>query len=157
MTSLVGYYQRTWTGTANRNLPKQSPLIAEQFPAITDFHPATVNVRFEDKIIVAGCDHRTPPIDWRSPKPPETFDLLRVRLRFDGVDDSHTALWYVAHGSVHRLDPHKHEFLVAGFIDGLTHGMRVTLEIDRAVTELPYTVEEVGEHGPRRARTFVVF
>jgi hypothetical protein len=156
MTSLVGYYQRTWTGTANRNLPKQSPLIAKHFPAINNFHAATVNIRFEEKILVAGYEHRTPPIDWRSPKPPETFDLLHVRLRFDRIEGSHNALWYVAHGSVHRLDPHKHEFLVERYIDGLTHGLRVRLEIDRQTVELPYTVEDVGEHGPRRARTIVV-
>ena len=152
-----GYYQKTWTNTAQKNLKVQAPKIAEGFPAIHDFYPATVNIQFEPKIIVCGWDHRTPPIHWDA-LGPEVFDLLHVRLSFEGIAGSARALWYVAHRSLHRNDPHKHEFLVEKWIDGLRPNMEITLECDRPAIELPYE-EQVRDEGGllKLARTIVVF
>jgi hypothetical protein len=157
MLQARGYYQRTWTGAALGNLPLQIPGIAPGFPEIKDFYPATVNVRFEPKIIVAGCDHRTPPIRWEGGDQGEVFDFVRVRLVFEKLELRLRALMYVAHWSVHRNDPHKHEFLVEKFVDGLQEDMYVVMECDREWIELPYTASEPDSNAPRLAKTLVIF
>jgi hypothetical protein len=153
----VGYYQKTWTGKARGNLVRQVPLIASGFPEIRDYYPATINVSFEPKIVVAGWDHRTPPIPWEGGDDGEVFDLVRVRLVFEELDVRVRALWYVAHWSVHRNDPHRHEFLAEQFVPGLREGMPVKLEGDRDAIELSYTESVPGDDGrPRLARTLII-
>jgi hypothetical protein len=133
------------------------PLIEKGFPEVSRFHCGTINIRFDAKIIVAGWDHRTPPIHWFDQSTAaEVFDLVRVRLMVPDVSVQVRALLYVAHWSPHRNDPQKHEFL-APFIRGLRHEMPVKLECDRDCVELPYTASEVGVNGRRQiARTFVI-
>ncbi len=156
MFQAKGYYRSSGTRSATQNLQHQLPLIATEFPEIADFYRGTINVRFEPKLIVAGWDHRTPAIQWDSHQP-EVFDLVRVRLRFEGLPDKVTAIWYVAHRSSHRSDPHKHEFVAERFVPGLREGGVVYLECTRDNVELPYE-EQVrgGGNGPRLARTIVV-
>ena len=153
----TGFYRTTWTGKARENLVRQVPLIVPGFPEIRDYYPATINVDFEPKVLLAGWDHRTPPIPWEGGDDGEVFDLVRVRLVFDELGVRVRALWYVAHWSVHRRDPHRHEFLAEHFVHGLREGMRVVLEGDRPAIELPYTESELGPDGrPRLARTLIV-
>jgi hypothetical protein len=155
MFQAIGYY-RPGTGSAAKNLGKQLPLIAAEYPHIGGYHLGTLNVRFEPKLIVLRADHRTAPIPWDDHSP-EVFDLVRVRLRFDGIEAPLPAFWYVAHRSDHRKDPHMHEFVGERFVPGLRHEARVTLECDRVAVELPYEASERGRSGrPRLARTFVI-
>jgi len=157
MFQAVGYYQTTWTGKAQGNLVHQVPLIAAGFPEIRDYYQATINVTFEPKILVAGWDHRTPPIRWEGGADGEVFDLVRVRLVLEELEVRVRALWYVAHWSVHRNDPHRHEFLAERFVPGLREGMRIILEGDRDAVELPYTESVCGADGrPRLAQTLII-
>ena len=157
MFSAKGYYRTTWTGSAARNLTRQVPDIEPGWPAIREYYPATINIRFEPKIIVAGWDHRTPPVRWTGDSNGEVFDLVRVRLSFPALLETVPALLYVAHCSDHRNDPHKHEFLADRFVNGLKENMCVVLECDRNSAELPYTSAQPGGNGkPRRARTIVI-
>jgi hypothetical protein len=156
MLQARGHYQKTWTGAALGNLPRQIPGIEAGFPEIRDFYAATVNVLFEPKIIVAGWDYRTAPICWEGGEQGEVFDFVRVRLIFEELELRVRALMYVAHWSVHRKDPHKHEFLVEKFVDGLEEGMYVVMECDREWIELPYTAAEPGGSSPRLAKTLVI-
>ena len=106
-----GYYRSRGTRSATGNLQRQVDLIAAGFPEIRDYYLAgTINVRFEPKIIVARADHRTTPMQWDHQRP-EVFDLVRVRLTFDGFADPIDAIMYVAHRSSHRNDPHMQEGL----------------------------------------------
>jgi hypothetical protein len=151
-----GYYRKTWTNSAAGNLQRQVPHISVSFPEIRTFHPATINVRFEPKIIAACPDHRTPPLRWDDLQP-EVFDLVRVRLCFEGRTDWVRALLYVPHRSAHRNDPHKHEFLGECFVNNLRDGMGVIMECDRQAIELPYEDQMPGGGGrPRLARTIVI-
>jgi hypothetical protein len=155
----TGVYQRTWTGSARANLVTQVPLIARTFPEITSFYPATVNVQCRPMIVVAGYDHRTPPLAWKpggeDGETEEVFDLVRVRLTI-GPNPPLKALLYVGHWSLHRLDPHKQEFLVERFIDELEHAMPVTIDCDRPFVELPYSKTQPGPAGSSAARTIVL-
>lgn len=148
-------------GTARNNLVTQIPQIARGFPSIQALHPATINVRFEPKIIVAGWDHRTAPIRWAPDQPNgEVFDLVWVRLLFSALGAQVRALMYVAHWSPHRNDPHMHEFLAETFVQGLQHGMSVAMECSRPFIELPYAggYQSVVpySHRPRLAKTIVI-
>ena len=159
MGEVKGFYRKTWTNSAAANLQRQIPFIAHTFPEIQSSFPATINVRFEQKIIVAGSDHRTPPIRWDS-HTAEVFDFVRVRLAFQGLPDRINALMYVPHRSSHRNDPHKHEFLGERFVNGLSDGMLVTMEFDRQAIVLPYEDQTAGGGSlkePRLARTTVIF
>src|ERR1043166_8991331 len=127
MIAVNGYHQ-TWEKRAAHNLRTQIPGIAAEFPEITAYHPATINVRFESIIIFAGYDHRTSPIQWEGGT--EVFDFVRVLLSFPSLKQEVKALCYVAHNSRHRLDPHKHEFL-APQISGLSDRMPITTKCDR--------------------------
>ena len=156
MFQAKGYYRTTWTNSAAGNLQKQIPLIASGFPDIQQFHPATINVRFEPQIIVAGSDHRTPPLRWDRLNP-EVFDIVRVRLQFEGLADRINALLYVPHRSSHRHDPHKHELIAERFIHGLREDMWVIMEGDGPAVELPYEDRSRGGTGkPKLARTIVI-
>ncbi|MDB5328562.1 MAG: hypothetical protein JWM57_4131 [Phycisphaerales bacterium] len=159
MIQAEGRYARTWTNAAAKNMVRQIPLIAESFPSIVDYYPATLNVVFGPMIIVAGSDCRTPPLQWKAigedGETGEVFDLVRCRLTI-GNQGPLNALMYVGHWSLHRLDPHKQEFLAEGFIDGLTDGMAVTFTCDRPAIELPYTKSaQTGDIAPL-ARTIVI-
>ena|ERR1039457_760382 len=106
MFQAQGYY-RSGYGCASQNLRLQIPGIAMSFPEIRNFHPATINVRFEPKIIVAGFDHRTPPLRWaEGAAQGEVFDLVRVQLLFPDIETRIGALIYVAHWSGLLNDPH---------------------------------------------------
>lgn len=159
MTTATGVYQKTWSNAAAGNLVKQMPLIAASFPSIVDYHPATVNVRFGPMIIVAGGDCRTPPLKWKATgedgETGEVFDLVRCRLTI-GRHGPLNALMYIGHWSVHRLDPHKQEFLVERFIEGLEDGLPVEVRIDRPCTDLPYSKTRPGDRGSVLARTIVI-
>lgn len=159
MTRIDGTYEKTWSNAAAANLVRQVPLIAASFPSIAAYHPATLNVRFGPMVIVAGSDCRTPPLKWKpggeDGETGEAFDLVRCRLAI-GVRESVGALMYVGHWSLHRLDPHKQEFLADRYIDGLQDGLPVTVEIDRPTIELPYSKQQRGGHGIVHAHTIVV-
>ena len=147
-----GRYCRTWTNSAKANLVTQVPLIAATFPEVTRYYPATVNVRFGPMLVVAGVDHRTPPLTWKpvgeDGNTGEVFDFVRCRLAFERLGVTHASLLVVSHWSLHRLDPHKHEFLVDGYVDGLEDGDAVVLTCDRPAVELPYskTAEDAAAH-----------
>ena len=155
MLRLDGVYQLTWSGAAKKNLVSQLPLIARTFPEINGYYAATVNVRFRPQIVVAKAHHRTPPLNWKTggedDETGEVFDLLRCRLTI-GTRPPAAALLYIGHWSLHRLDPHKHEFLVERFLDGLVDGETVTMDYDGPFTELPYTKHT----GTDAARTIVI-
>jgi hypothetical protein len=146
-------------GQAGNSLAKQIPKIAEGgFPEIRDVHPATINIQFQEKIIVAGADHRTAPIRWDVGQGEgEIFDLVRVRLRFGNSTAPPTpALLYVSQWTVYRNDPHMHEFLAAK-VNGLRTGMSAFLECDRRATVLPYGNGWIDWNGRRRlAKTVVI-
>ena len=114
---------------------------------------------FEPMILVAGSDCRTPPLNWKADgedgQSGEVFDLVRCRLTI-GPHADVAALMYVGHWSLHRLDPHKQEFLVERFVDGLADGMPVELILDRPCVDLPYSKTRAGDRGPVRARTIVI-
>lgn len=155
MLRLDGVYHLTWSGAAKRNLVTQLPLIAETFPEVTGYYAATVNVRFGPLIVIAEAHHRTPPLNWKANgedgEAGEVFDLLRCRLTV-GDRPPAAALLYVGHWSLHRLDPHKHEFLVDRFLDHLVDGEPVTMEYDGPFVDLPYTKRA----GADAARTVVI-
>lgn len=154
-----GTYQKTWTNLAAAKLVRQLPLIAQSFPSIVGYYPATVNVRFGPMVVVAGFDCRTPPLRWKDAgeddETGEVFDLVRVRLLI-GPNPPLAALMYVGHWSLHRLDPHRHEFLVERFVDGLVDGMPVTMTCGRPSITLPYSKSAADDDGPRLARTLVI-
>ena len=158
-TAVRGRYCLTWTGRAHQNLPAQMPLIAATFPEITRCHPATVNVRFGPLVVVAGVDHRTPPLKWKATgedgEAGEVFDFVRGTLTFERLGVSAAALLVVSHWSLHRLDPHKHEFLVESFVAGLADGDAVTFACDRPAVELPYSKVDATDPN-RHARTVVI-
>ncbi|MGC4030354.1 MAG: hypothetical protein QM754_01215 [Tepidisphaeraceae bacterium] len=155
MFTATGIYQQTWTDKAKQNLVHQVPHIAQSFPTIGDYYPATVNVRFGPMLIVAGSDCRTPPLRWKPAgedgESGEVFDLVRCRIAI-GPNQPLNALMYVGHWSWHRLDPHKQEFLVERHIAGLEDGMPVTLTCDRPAIDLPYSKQRDGDS----ARTIVI-
>ena len=155
MITAKGIYHKTWSNAAAANLVRQIPLIARSFPSIVEYHPATVNVMFEPMILVAGSDCRTPPLNWKAGgedgQSGEVFDLVRCRLTI-GPHADVAALMYVGHWSLHRLDPHKQEFLLQRYMDGLTDGDRVTMTCEREAIELPYSK---SAHG-KSARTVVL-
>ena len=160
MIQAEGRYAKTWTNAAAKNMVRQIPLIAESFPSIVDYYPATLNVIFGPMIIVAGSDCRTPPLNWKATgedgETGEVFDLVRCELTI-GNHGPLNALMYVGHWSLHRLDPHKQEFLAEGFVDGLEDGLPVTLTCGRPAIDLPYSKQRPGENGsPLRARTIVI-
>lgn len=158
-TTVRGRYCRTWTNSAKANLVTQVPLIARTFPEIVGYYPATVNVRFGPMVVVAGVDHRTPPLRWKPAgedgEAGEVFDFVRGRLTFERSGLTAAALLVVSHWSLHRLDPHKHEFLVESFVAGLADGDAVTFACDRPSIELPYSKADATDPD-RHARTVVI-
>ena len=155
MLRLDGVYHLTWSGAAKKNLVRQLPLIAESFPEIAGYYPATVNIRFAPLIVIAKADHRTLPLNWKAGgedgETGEVFDLLRCRLTV-GDRPPAAALIYVGHWSLHRLDPHKHEFLVERFIEGLTDGEPVVMDYSGEFIDLSYTKRKHAD----AARTVVL-
>jgi hypothetical protein len=154
-------YHRLGDGSAHNNLVRQIPKIALEFPEIQGFYAGTINVRFEPKIIVAGWDHRTPPIIWDNGQTQgEVFDLVRVRLLFNDLSAEMEAFLYVSHWTIHRHDPHMHEFIGERFVEGLRHGMEVVMEFSGAFIDLPYrggyknVIPYTGK--PRFAQTLVI-
>jgi hypothetical protein len=124
---------------------------------LADLASGTINIRFEPMIIVARTDYRTKSIRWNGGDRGEVFDLVRVRLKFEELCAELPALMYVAHGSMHRIDPRNHEFLAKHFVEGLRQDMRVLMSCDREFVELPYGAWVGGENGrPRLARTIVI-
>jgi hypothetical protein len=125
-----------WIG-ASANLVKQIPLIKRHFPEFAAAVRGTINLELEQAIIVITCDCQTPPIDWEDVGgDPEVFDLVPAQLevgrtKYDG--------WlYVAHGSPHRSDPKKHEFVGRDEIK-ILDGEGCRLHILRPCRVMPYS------------------
>ena len=133
-------------GAATKNLHSQVPLIAAEFPEIQGCHRGTINLKFENALIIANPDYRTSPIPWHPDHAPgEVFDFLRIQLEAPEGRNRIDAWIYVAHHSDHRNDPRMHEIL-ASELCNLSGNASCRIHIDRNVIELPY----------RTNRTFVV-
>ena len=74
--------RRPGLNAAHKNLVKQLPLIAAEFPEIADCHYGTINVQLHVSLLVVAPDHRSQPIHWDDADFPsgEIFDLLRIQF-----------------------------------------------------------------------------
>ncbi len=108
---------------ASRTIARQLPLISQRFPEVAGCHPGTINISFDQPLLLTDPDHRTPPLAWTpSGRTTEVFDLLRVVVQLGSSPTRIPAWLYVAHGSPHRSTPWIHE-LIAPHLDltGVSH------------------------------------
>jgi hypothetical protein len=129
-----------WPGlnAAHKNLVKQLPLIAAEFPEIADCHYGTINVQLHVPLLVVAPDHRSQPIHWDDADFPsgEVFDLLRIQFAAP-VDAAPVAAWlYIPHGSPARATPQIHEVLARRLDIPAEAQCRVT--INRNAVQLAY-------------------
>ena len=123
---------------AHKNLAKQLPLIAAEFPEIADCHHGTINVHLVVPLLVVAPDHRSQPIHWDDADFPdgELFDLLRVQFQ-SPLDAAPVAAWlYIPHGSPARQNPCIHEVL-APKLD-IPAKAKCRLTINRNAVQLTY-------------------
>lgn len=141
MTVLIGTKISTALGrpfeiTASANLVKQLPLIGKYVPEISTAFPGTINLRLDDRLLVANFDCRTPAIDWEGKgNTSEIFDLVGAQLEVRG--EKHDGWLYVAHGSRHRKELRDHEFIARTKIT-ISDGDRCELHIFRECNTVPY-------------------
>lgn len=123
-------------GAASRNLVLQLPLLSRDFPEMAACHPGTINLRFEQPLVVTRPDHRSAPLAWVPGRTAtEVFDLVRIELQLPHGRASEPAWLYVAHRSPHRQDPCIHE-VIAAHQD--LHGIsRCRIRVDPAALSQP--------------------
>lgn len=137
VVSIVGK-KSDGVGAASWTLALQMPLIARSFPEVAACHPATINLKLAQPLLVLSPDHRTEPIVWNPEKPaPETFEFLRVELEAPSGASPVSAWLYIAHNSLHRSSLDTHE-VIAARLD-LTDIDDCRITINRPTYQLPFS------------------
>ena len=123
---------------AHKNLAKQLPFIAKEFPEVGHCHHGTINVRLDLPLLVLAPDHRSRPIPWDDANFPdgEIFDFLRIPFEAPLGAAPMPAWLYIPHGSPARSSPWIHEVL-APQLD-IPADTQCAVTINRNVGLLPY-------------------
>jgi|ERR1041385_948706 hypothetical protein len=138
MITLSGVRKPCSGGAATKNLVKQIPLIANEFPEIAAVHRGTINLHLEKGLLVLTPDYRTNSIPWGDifGEQGEVFDFLRIGLEAPEGNPAIPAWIYIAHGSAHRNTFCVHE-IIAPFVN-LNGQAKCRIHISRRCIELPY-------------------
>ena len=126
-------------GEATRTLALQLPLIANEFPEISNCYRGSINIECEVPLLVVAPDHRTRPIAWNPADPAaEVFDFVRIDLEVPDGASPVPAWLYIPHGSPHRRTPYIHEVITRRLDLGQTTTCRVTINRQAFQLPLPY-------------------
>jgi hypothetical protein len=120
-------------GAATFNLEKQIPLIAREFPEITDCHRGSMNVWLNRSLRVDHPDHHTGAIDWGDPNPGE-FGIHRVSIQFAPDGPVYRAWLYIPYNSPHYQYRDRIE-VIAEKIPGIRYGLACQLNIPAGRSE----------------------
>jgi len=117
------------TGSASRNLEKQIPLIAKEFPEVANCHRGSINFSLECALRIDHPDHTTEIIAWQEHEE-EVFGFLRIHLAYP-VDAAPKRAWiYIPHNSPHFRNCFQVE-VIAEKIEGLALHSRCRIYIPR--------------------------
>jgi hypothetical protein len=100
---------------ASQALEQQLPLVAFEFPGVSECHPGTINLILEFPLLVLEPDYRTKPIAWISDDPTmtEVFDFVQIELEAPVNTPAIPAWLYIPHNSMHRATLNYHEVIAA--------------------------------------------
>jgi len=130
--------RRPGMNAAHKNLVKQLPLIAAEFPEIGDCHYGPINVQLHVPLLVVAPDHRSQPIPWGRCGLSEWRGLRSFTHPVRGASRCGTcgAWLYIPHGSPARATPQIHEVLARRLDIPAEVQCRVT--INRNAVQLAY-------------------
>lgn len=120
---------------ASESLKLQMPLIIKEFPEIKDCYPGTINLEFENPLLILTPDHRTNEIKWIN-NFSEKFDFLRVKLKLENKIEVYDAWLYIPHASKHRNNITIHELITKKI--NINHDNICEIEINRNLIQIPY-------------------